>query len=79
MRTHAQIIRDAGGALVIHSRLGLTGKLSTVKSWFARDSIPSDYWLALAKLRVCSLTELATAAAQTASVQGGELVQAVEQ
>ena len=64
MRTHADIIREAGGAAKVRERLGLQPKqFETVKSWFIRDSIPADYWRDFADTDLCTLDELATAAA----------------
>jgi hypothetical protein len=63
MRTHADVIRDAGGALKIHDRLGLVRKLRTVRSWATRDSIPSHYWRPLADQGLATVDELATYAA----------------
>jgi len=63
MRTHAAIIKDAGGVRAFHDALGLTGKVHTVGSWRQRDSIPADHWKAIADLRFATLEELAEAAA----------------
>lgn len=63
MRTHACIIKDAGGALQLHNRLGLVRKLNTVRSWLQRDSIPAEYWRPIADQGLATLDELATAAA----------------
>lgn len=63
MRTHSQIIRDAGGALKVHDLLGLASKLNTVRSWYQRDKIPDEYWRAFADRKLATLDELATHAA----------------
>lgn len=60
MRTHSDVIKDAGGALIIHNRLGLIRKLRTVRSWATRDSIPGEYWRPLADLGIATVDELAT-------------------
>ena len=63
MRSHADIIREAGGAHEVRKRLGLKPKqFETVKSWFVRDSIPGEYWAAFRDCQFCTLEELATAA-----------------
>lgn len=64
MRTHKQIIRDAGGPLYVATILGMTDTPWTVRSWSARSSIPAPYWLELAVLGLASLEELAEAAAR---------------
>lgn len=63
MRTHETIIRDAGGHAPVHDRLGLKGQEEMVKSWTVRDRIPQEYWRAFADQGMCTLDELATAAA----------------
>jgi len=63
MRSHAQIIRDAGGYQALYKRLHWNGKVETVKSWALRDSIPGEHWRALADQGLCTLDELATWAA----------------
>jgi hypothetical protein len=63
MRSHAQIIRDAGGYDTVHRRLHWDGKRDTVKSWVLRDSIPAEHWRAMVDQGLCSLDELATWAA----------------
>jgi hypothetical protein len=62
MRTHRQIVADAGGPKKLHRRLGIAGGYETVKSWAMRDRIPSHYWLRLANEGVATLHELAVAA-----------------
>jgi hypothetical protein len=62
MRSHRDIIRDAGGALKVHRRLPNV-KLETVKSWSVRNRIPCDYWRALIDCEFCSADELVTAVA----------------
>jgi hypothetical protein len=63
MRTHRDIIRDAGGVTSFAKRTGLTRRPTTVQSWWQRDSIPGEYWLIIAQLELASLPELALAAA----------------
>lgn len=62
MRTHAEIIRDAGGWRAIRDALGMGTDDPKVKFWFSRDSIPCEYWKALADLGLTSAEELALAA-----------------
>lgn len=59
MRTHAEIIRDAGGWRVVRDRLGLHEENTIPKFWWHRDSIPCDYWTALAELKLTTVEELA--------------------
>lgn len=61
MRTHAQIIAKAGAPRIVEIVAGQS--IHTVRSWRQRDSIPSEYWRALADAEIASLDELATAAA----------------
>jgi len=61
MRTHQDIIRDAGPQK-IHEAVGFTGQLNTVLSWRQRNSIPREHWAALADAKIASLKELALAA-----------------
>lgn len=69
MRTHASIIRDAGGAhAVARMLLPATGVAeatlqSRVRGWVLSSSIPGEYWSACAELGVAGLEELAAAAA----------------
>jgi hypothetical protein len=62
MRTHAEILRDAGGWRAVRDALGMAADDAKVKFWFFRDSIPCDYWKALADLKLTSAEELALAA-----------------
>lgn len=61
MRTHAQIVAEAGGYQALAVKLGLSSE--RVRFWERRGSIPADQWPAVARARVASLTELANAAA----------------
>lgn len=63
MRTHRDVIRDAGGVAVVARKLSLAQRPTTVQSWWQRDSIPGEYWLMLAQHELASLPELALAAA----------------
>jgi len=63
MRTHREVIRDAGGVTAFARKLSLSPKAATVQSWWQRDSIPNQYWLLVAQLELASLPELALAAA----------------
>ncbi len=66
MRTHFEIIRDAGGFEAVARRLGLEAKRLTVRSWAVRNSIPGAYWQAFAEAGLATLSELAAAAAAAA-------------
>lgn len=63
MRSHKQIVRDIG-----HDKLAsLTGrKITAVRSWDQRDSIPSDAWLLLVGEGYCSADELMLGAVKAA-------------
>lgn len=62
MRTHAEIIRDAGGWRAVRDAVGLPSEDARVKFWFFRNSIPCEYWKALADLKLTTAEELALAA-----------------
>lgn len=62
MRSHQQIIRDAG-VDAVHGACGLAEKQLTVRSWAQRNSIPAEHWKALALAGIATLAELAEAAA----------------
>lgn len=62
MRTHSQIIADAGGPSQLKRRLNLLATIHTVRSWAARDSIPAAHWNAVVAARLATLQELADAA-----------------
>ncbi|ALJ08259.1 hypothetical protein JL11_07820 [Brevundimonas sp. DS20] len=63
MRTHDQIIADAGGPMAVKKRLDLSKPIHTVRSWSARKSIPAEYWHGFASTGLATLEELAEAAA----------------
>lgn len=62
-RSHAETVRETG-AVAVHSHLqgrgfpGLT--IGSVHAWAARDSIPGEYWKALAEGGFSTLEELAS-------------------
>ena len=58
MRTHEQIIADAGGYQSLASRLGRPK--SQVRFWERRKRIPARFWADVADKRVASLRELAS-------------------
>lgn len=62
MRTHRQIIADAGVEIVQKS-IGDAVSSRTVRAWKDRDSIPSPYWQTLVGHGYASLEELAASAA----------------
>lgn len=70
MRTHSEIIRDAGGWRIVRDKLELGSDDAKVKFWFFRDSIPCDYWKALADLGLTSAEELALAAHRRRYLKG---------
>lgn len=59
MRTHEQIIADAGGAQKVHERLGLS--LHTVRSWVQRKRIPPEHWPAISAAFEVTTDELTQA------------------
>lgn len=63
MKTHAQIVRDAGKADEVALLCGVT--VYAVRSWVQRNSIPGDKWATFARAGHATLDELALAAEQT--------------
>jgi hypothetical protein len=62
MRTHAEIIQDAGGWRAVRDKLGLPVDDYKCKFWFFRDSIPAEWFKAVSDLGLSNLEELALAA-----------------
>ena len=60
MRTHAEIIRQAGENAIVAAT---NAPLNTVRSWAQRDSIPAPQWAALVEAKICKAAELIAAAA----------------
>lgn len=58
MRTHDQIIKDAGGYRALAAKLGLPE--DRVRFWERRKSIPPGQWAAVSSARIASFTELST-------------------
>jgi hypothetical protein len=70
MRTHEQIIIDAGGPTRLAKLIGIEpGK---AKQWRRNSSIPGPYWAALTAAKVAKLDELAHAAAKRTPSKQGE-------
>ena len=61
MRSHAQIVRDAGSADELAEKRNVS--VHTVRSWIQRDSIPPEHWAAFASEDQNILAELAEYAA----------------
>lgn len=59
MRTHIQIIEDAGGYQAMAGKLGLDNE--RVRFWRRREAIPPDQWGAVAEAGFATLDELVTA------------------
>jgi hypothetical protein len=59
MRTHTQIIRDAGGPSALARAIDVDP--NTAKAWTRSDSIPGRYWALIAEAKMASLEELAEA------------------
>lgn len=68
MRTHKQIIVDAGGYQIAASKIDATDNLlpGRVRFWMRRDSIPAERWSMVAASGLTTLEELAAAAAARA-------------
>lgn len=71
MRTHADIVKSFGAAALARwlSDRGLKVHQSTPQRWSDRDSIPAEYWSALAEAGVATLDELAAGAARRVTEQ----------
>jgi len=57
MRTHLQILTDAG-AEAIHER-GIAASLNTARSWIQREQIPASAFVQFAEAKLATLEELA--------------------
>lgn len=64
MRTHVQIIEDAGGYQKLASHLDQPTE--RVRFWRRRQAIPPEQWKAVADKGLATLDELAEAAAERA-------------
>lgn len=64
MRTHQQIINDAGGVSGVAQVTGVSA--NTVKQWRRLDSIPAPYWRTIADHGFATLDELADGVADRA-------------
>ena len=62
MRTHSQIISDAGGPANVAREGGFDE--GNVKSWKRLNSIPAPYWTAFVVAGMATLRELANAVAK---------------
>ncbi len=60
MRTHIQIIKDAGGYQAMAAALGLDNE--RVRFWERRESIPLESWRAIAGADLATMDELLEAA-----------------
>ena len=58
MRTHVQIIEDAGGAERLAGLLGLPS-VHTARAWRQRQRIPASWWMEMQRLGLATTTELA--------------------
>jgi len=65
MRSHLQIVQDAGGYREVARTLGLPP--DRVRFWERRKSIPPTEWKRISESGLASLDELAAAAAQEAA------------
>ena len=62
LRTHHQIISDAGGYKSLADKLDQP--VDRVRFWERRKAIPPEQWMAVAAAGVATLDELVTAAAK---------------
>lgn len=69
MRTHAQIISEAGGYKALASKLGLPE--GRVRFWERRKRIPAKFWATVAEKRVAGLKELAGTVSAAAGCDHG--------
>lgn len=60
MRTHTQIIEDAGG--VASFAAAIDAPYNRARQWVPADSIPAPYWRAVVKAKLATFDELAIAA-----------------
>ena len=60
MRSHTQIVTDAGADAAIAELIG--ANVHQVRDWRLRDSIPAEWWARLTEREFTSLEELAAAA-----------------
>lgn len=67
MRSHQQIITDAGNPSAVARLVGV--EPGTAKQWKRTDSIPAPYWAAIAGAGKATLEELAEAAAAKRQTQ----------
>lgn len=72
IRTHSEIAQSRHHTKLAEIALasGLPVSPSAPRQWAARDSIPAEYWYALARAKVASLTELAAYAEHRLREQG---------
>lgn len=70
MRTHPEIIKDAGGWRKVRDLLGLPTDDTKVKFWFFRESIPAEWFTAMVDLKLTTLEELALAAHRKRYLKG---------
>lgn len=66
MRTHADIIADAGGYQKLAQRLAQP--VNRVRFWERRQAIPAEQWKACAEAGVASLEELVEAVTKRRAV-----------
>lgn len=72
MRTHLQIIEDAGGPTALARAIDVP--VNNVKQWKLKRSIPAAHWIAVEAARISTLAELAhgaTARAHEAKALAG--------
>lgn len=60
MRSHEDIIADAGGPAALGRKVGADP--NTAKKWKQNGSIPSAYWAEISRQEIATLEELAAGA-----------------
>lgn len=62
MRSHSQIVKEAGSAESVAEKHGVS--VHTVRSWIQRNSIPAEHWARFAGDDLDFLNEIAVSAEQ---------------
>ncbi len=65
MRSHLQIVTDAGNDHAVAAMMGADAKPFNVRDWRLRNSIPAERWKRFVDLRLATYEELAAHVAAT--------------
>lgn len=71
MRTHLQIISDAGGYQAIAATLGLPAERT--RFWVKREAIPQDQWPPVIRAGLATLDELSPELARAVGGEHGDV------